>query len=300
LAAWLGAHPGVQVICRDRSGADVEGACSGAPTAIQVADRWHLWHNLCEAVDKTIIRYRADLPEPELGPPVAATLGASPDGDSEGDREGPLMILTRERYHAVQDLLARGVSRAGIARQLRLDPHTVRRYANAATVEELLTKAGPRENLLDPFKPYLHQRWNAGVTDAATLTSEIAAQGYRGSDQTVRRYLRPFRATLVALAPRPVPPSVRQVTGWLTCHPSTLTETRPASSSGCCTAARNWLQPNPRAGPRLRRHPLQPQRPAAGRLDMQGRRRWLASDALLCRRAASPGCAPIGTRSPPG
>jgi hypothetical protein len=51
------------------------------------------------------------------------------------------------------------------------------------------------------------------VTDAAKLTREIATQGYRGSDQTVRRYLRPFRATLVAPKPRPVPPSVRQVTG---------------------------------------------------------------------------------------
>jgi transposase len=238
-AAWLRAHPGVQVICRDRSGAYAEGARTGAPQAIQVADRWHLWHNLAEAVEKTVIGHRADLPEPEPAPepqphPANADADAPTTGPVEAEAaapspadataEGRLATRTRERYHAVQDLLAHGVSRSAIARQLRLDPHTVRRYANAATVEELLGKAGPRESVLDPFKPYLHQRFNAGCTDAAKLTSEIAAQGYRGSDQTVRRYLRPFRATLTAPPPKPVPPSIRQVTGWLTRHPDSRTE----------------------------------------------------------------------------
>ncbi|MFK0297311.1 transposase [Streptomyces sp. NPDC090442] len=153
LAAWLREHPEIQAVCRDRAGAYAEGIRSGAPQATQIADRFHLWKNVCEAAEKTVaahhrcLRDAAAAPvEPVVSEPEAPVPAPTPAAEPAipPKRTYPLAERTRARYTEVQERLARGLSRSAIARELDLERKTVRRFANATNVEELLGKAEHR------------------------------------------------------------------------------------------------------------------------------------------------------------
>lgn len=219
LANWLAKHPGVEVVCRDRSASYSEGVRIGAPDAVQVADRFHLWQNLGKAVERCVARHRDCLRAAEPEPADRTTSPSSSD-----EPVGRSAQRAQEHHAKVHELLAQGHSIRGIARGLGWGQRTVQRYAHAATWQELVDGKwkGPRPSKLDPFKPYLRQRWESGCSNALRLHREIAELGYPGSYARVRAYLEPRRTRPEPIAPSP--PTVRQVTRWLTCHPDKLTE----------------------------------------------------------------------------
>ena len=51
---WLRTHPGVRTVCRDGSATYAQAVRDALPGAVQVADRWHLWHGLAEAAAKEV------------------------------------------------------------------------------------------------------------------------------------------------------------------------------------------------------------------------------------------------------
>jgi hypothetical protein len=194
-ADWLRAHPGIEVICRDRGGAYARAAREAAPAAVQVADRFHLWQDLAEAVEKTVLACLAAM-DPPPGPHRPADPGpaASPDAPAPAEPDGfrdvhgherRLVARHRERYAAVQALRAEGCSVREIARRLGLARGTAAKFASAASIDELLVKATSRPGILDPFKPCLGERWNDGITSAAALHEEIRARGWTGDYLTV-------------------------------------------------------------------------------------------------------------------
>ncbi|MFE9222999.1 ISL3 family transposase [Streptomyces lavendulae] len=220
LVTWLAARPGIEVVCRDRAGAYAEAATTGAPQAQQVADAWHLWDNLGHAVERTAIAHRACLtpPPPEHEPEQAAA--PDPTLKPYSGTEKWLVTRTRERYRAVQDLLAQGWTISAIGRELGLARHTARRYARCENPDALADRA-IRTTRLDAYRPYLINRWNQGCTDASVLFREIQAQGYPGrTPQAVRRFLRPLRDT--ANRAQEPPPKPQDLTKWITRHPDRL------------------------------------------------------------------------------
>jgi transposase len=78
------------------------------------------------------------------------------------------------------------------------------RRGSAATACVALCKPAPfpnngceraRRSLLDPYLPYLRQRWGAGCQNAAQLARELQDRGYRGSPTTLRALISDWRAS---------------------------------------------------------------------------------------------------------
>jgi transposase len=240
VAAWLQAHPGVEVVCRDRAGCYAEGASRGAPTAVQIADRWHLWHNLTEAVKKVVSRHRHCLrPNPQPQPDTDTDTGqGNADAASSaagGERlDGPRAQRTRARHAEIHALVVQGLSVTQIGRRLNLDRKTVRRYAHASSPEDLIaTNPTGRTSTLNPHKNYLQQRWEQGCTRTETLYSEIRQRGFAGSLRTLRRYTAHLRAALTAPEPPP-PPKNHEIVGWLVRNPDNLTDDDRAGLADAC------------------------------------------------------------------
>lgn len=184
-----------------------------------------------KSAEKTIRQHRHDLRDPDQDSPESDSDPTAPrDVDqiaiaADGDRVDAraVVVRIREHYQAVQQLLGRGESISGISRLVRLDRKTVRRFARAANVEELLvTQRDGRPGPLERFKPYLRERWNQGCTTATVLLTEIREQDYTGSYPALTRYLHPFRTAGAAPPATPAPPKVRDVTRWMLQHPDDL------------------------------------------------------------------------------
>ena len=77
MSAWLKRHPGVEVVTRDRSPTYAAAINEGAPSAVQVADRFHLLMNVREALAKTIKRCYRFLRSQRLSAPPST--GSAPE-----------------------------------------------------------------------------------------------------------------------------------------------------------------------------------------------------------------------------
>ncbi|WP_327135965.1 hypothetical protein OG311_38450 (plasmid) [Streptomyces sp. NBC_01343] len=98
------------------------------------------------------------------------------------------------------------------------------RYANAARWQDTIRDNRRRPSRLDPYKAYLERRFAEGRTSVTHLHSELVADNAPVTYQMVRAHIATLRGAPAGAPPRP--PTVRQVTGWLTRHPTALSDDR--------------------------------------------------------------------------
>jgi hypothetical protein len=71
-----------------------------------------------------------------------------------------------EHHAAVQQLSAQGLSKAAIRRKLGPRHATVRKFATARSVDDLIAKTEQRAHLVDAWTAHLHRRWNESERNA--------------------------------------------------------------------------------------------------------------------------------------
>jgi hypothetical protein len=169
---------------------------------VQVSDRWHLWHGLGAAVEKTVAAH-------------AACWRTCPAEVAPGSRNQRVL----ERHAAVHELLEAGVGLCECARRLGWALNTVKRYARVADPDQLVRPPQYRPCLVDPYRDHLRERRAAGPVATTTLLAEIRTMGYTGSANLPVRYLNSGRAEET-----PPDPSIRRLTGWIMTRPDRLSD----------------------------------------------------------------------------
>ena len=143
-AQWLGQHPEVEIVSRDRCGLYAQGAREGAPQARQVADRFHLLQNLRETIETQLSRAdrstgRALLPESNDEDFVTISNGPGDPGEVAEHRH-----LTRQAHRRswqavfdqIHTLREAGTSIGDIARQTGFGPRSIRKWLKFSTPPE--------------------------------------------------------------------------------------------------------------------------------------------------------------------
>jgi transposase len=201
-AAWMQNHPEIRYVSRDRGNDYAQAAREGAPQAASVADRFHLYKNLVEAIEPAIARcYREmrnaqePLPEPQV-PKVKEWRQAPAPGD---ERQRLARLATnQERYTQMLELQKRGVGQEEIARRLGVTKRTIQNWNKRGSCPGNKRRK-KRKSLFDPYAPYVLSRWRQGCRNVPVLWQEIQSQGFHGSIQTVYRFTRTLRQEPVEL-----------------------------------------------------------------------------------------------------
>ncbi|MEM6840568.1 MAG: ISL3 family transposase [Cyanobacteria bacterium P01_C01_bin.120] len=200
LVTWLKAHPGIEVLSRDRSKTYRSAMNEGAPEAIQVADRFHLVKNLGEALEQAFGSYRSELKAAEQSqhpgsvtetPEKNVLAMAKPTATEQSQQR-----IRQNQHHKraqqkiIKALRVQGWTQATIAQEVGVSLKTVERYSRWPDFPETPARRSTfGRSVLDPYKPQLLEWWNQGIREPSILMKLLAPCGFEGSLRTLQRYI---------------------------------------------------------------------------------------------------------------
>ena len=206
LARWLQVHPGIEIIARDRAGTYADGCRRGAPSALQVTDRWHLLKNLSDAFVSILDRFTTtvrtltrQMNVSTVVSKISETIRAHPEEaqavvrSASGERRD---ILFKEALA----LKAAGHSIQAIATTIGVERKTVRRWFQRGHAPPW-KRTVPSRSILVPYTAHLEKRWSEGCRNSRQLWRELLEQGFAGQYGTVWKWV----ATRQGCSAKPVP-----------------------------------------------------------------------------------------------
>ncbi len=225
LLTWLKEHPEIEVATRDRSHIYREGLAKGAPDAIQVTDGWHLLHNFASVLEEFLLQKRPALRKAAMTETVSEE---KTDDTFDAFAPGP-MTPNRLRKHAakieeasrkrherlveqwqdIRRLYLAGANVRFISRKLGVSPRTVYRYKDLQEPPPRQPYT-PRASVLDPYVPYLLERWEEGCRNGKRLLRELRERGYPGGERTFVRFTGELRRAEAAGKPPSFAPRARR------------------------------------------------------------------------------------------
>lgn len=190
VAEWLKSHPTIEIVSRDRSPEYARGITLGAPQALQVADRWHIFKNWRDVLERILTGQQARLKEKlaQAGLSVKTTR-KSRQKTSVTQRVASAAARQRrvERYDQVKVREGQGQSILQISEELQMSRMTVRKYLSLENPPAPIERRRVRY-IGEPYLTHLEKRWQERCHNAKQLWRELKEQGFKGTYKPVQRW----------------------------------------------------------------------------------------------------------------
>ena len=206
LVEWLQAHPGIEVLSRDRSKTYKSAMDKAAPDAVQVADRFHLVKNLSDTIATALGDYGPELRAADKAQRQALVASSdeaivliTPKPAPKTKDELPQAAQAMQQHLIEQQKTIKALSaqrwpQAAIAQKVGVSMRTVQRFlASPDFLPKTPRQAAMRQSILAPYKQQILNWWNAEIWQTTVLMALLRSLGYQGSVRTLQRYIARLR-----------------------------------------------------------------------------------------------------------
>jgi transposase len=197
VAEWLKAHPGIQIICRDRGKEYIQGVALGEQDVIEIADRFHLLKNMVELLQR-LLEHHPDIlalaakhrclegqtQVPDQQPPAPTTIEKTEVQPASVDQK----CYQQVRFEEMKSLHQQGLSQRAIAEKTGLARQTVRKYLYCDQRPKR-QPSGASGSKAAPFLNFIQQQWDPEQPNVKSLFEKLQERGFTGSYASVNRLL---------------------------------------------------------------------------------------------------------------